>query len=91
VTGSLGEFEDLRTSCIEDGLLTRGRGGYLRITKEGREFVKLAAILDEEVASALQEAVHTRWRDRREALVSLVLFSRQQLPKTYGSGGEPNA
>jgi hypothetical protein len=91
VTGSLGEFEDLRASCTEDGLLARGLGGYLRITKKGREFVKIAAITDEEVADALKDAVRTRWRDRREALVSLVLFARLRAPKTHGSGGEPNA
>jgi hypothetical protein len=81
VAGSLEKFEELRASCIGDGLLTRGLGGYLRITKKGRKFVKLAAITDEEVSSALQDALRTPWLDRRGALVSLVLFARQRLPK----------
>ncbi len=74
------EFKELQTSCLEDGLLARGLGGRLRITKKGREAVKLAAIVDEEVASALQDALRTPWLERRSALVALVLLARQRLP-----------
>jgi hypothetical protein len=77
---AIDEFKRLRQSCIDDGLLTRAIGrGNLRITKKGRELVKRGASLDEEVASALQDVLRTRWLDRREALVSLVLFARQRL------------
>ncbi len=80
MAGSYEEFEELRRSCIEDGLLGRGFGGQLRITKKGREVVKLAAVVDEEVASALQDALRTPWLERRSALVALVLLARQRLP-----------
>ena len=80
MAGSLEEFEELQTSCIEDGLLTRTFGGQLRITKKGRELVKLTAIVDEEVAWGVQEALRTPWLDRRSALVSLVLLARQRMP-----------
>jgi len=80
VAGSHEEFEELRTSCIEDGLLARGFGGQLRITKRGREVVKLAAIVDEEVASAARDALRTPWMERRSALVALVLLARRRLP-----------
>jgi hypothetical protein len=73
------EFERLRQSCIDEGLLAPAFGrGNLRITKKGREVVKLAAITDEEVASALQEALRTPWLDRRSALVAVVLLARQR-------------
>jgi hypothetical protein len=78
VAGGYEEFEELRTSCIEDGLLARGFGRQLRITKKGRELVKLAAIVDEEVAWGVQEALRTRWLERRGALVALVLLARQR-------------
>jgi hypothetical protein len=76
---SADELKELEASCIEDGLLTRRFGGGLRITKRGREVVKLAAITDEEVASALQDVLRTRWLDRGDALLTLVLFARQRL------------
>jgi hypothetical protein len=76
--GTVDDFKKLEVSCIEDGLLTRRVGGGLRITKRGREVVKLAAITDEEVAAALQEALQTRLLDRGDALVTLVLFARQR-------------
>ena len=58
VAWSYDEFKQLHQSCIDDGLLTSAFGrGNLRITKKGRQFVKLAAATDEEVLSALQEAV----------------------------------
>src|SRR5205807_6216894 len=79
VAGSFEEFEELRRSCIEDGLLTRTFGGRLRITKKGQELVKRAAILDEEVAWGVQEALRTSWLDRRSALVSLVLTARLRM------------
>ena len=79
MAGSYEEFEELRTSCIEDGLLARGFGGQLRITRKGREVVKLAAVVDEEVASALQDALRTPWLERRSALVALVLLAERGL------------
>jgi hypothetical protein len=75
---SVDDFKKLEASCIEDGLLARFGGG-LRITKRGREVVKLAAATDEEVAAALQDALRTRWLDRGDALVTLVRFARQRL------------
>jgi hypothetical protein len=81
MAGSLEEFEQLHASCIEDGLLTRGFGGKLRITKKGQDFVKVAAITDEEVSFALQEALRTSWLDRRSALVAVVLVARSRLPR----------
>ena len=77
--GSVDDFKKLEASCIEVGLLTRRFGGGLRITKRGREAVKLAAATDEEVAAALQDALRTRWLDRGDALVTLVLLARQRL------------
>ena len=79
MAGSYDEFKELRQSCIDDGLLKRAFGrGNLRITKKGRQVVKLAAIADEEVASALQEAVSAPLLERRQALVTLLLFARQR-------------
>jgi hypothetical protein len=80
VGGSYEELKGLQTLCLEDGLLARGFGGRFRITKKGREAVKLAAIVDEEVTSALQDALRTPWLERRSALVTLVLFARERLP-----------
>jgi hypothetical protein len=83
VAGSYEEFKKLHQSCIDDGLLTKAFGrGNLRITKKGREFVKFAAMADEEVASALQEAIHTPLLERREALVTLVLLARERVPRS---------
>jgi hypothetical protein len=77
----LAEYEQLEQSCIDEGLLTKAFGkGNLRITKKGQQFVKLAAATDEEVAATLQEAVHTPWLERREALVTLVVFARHRQP-----------
>ena len=73
-------FRELQETCLTDGLVKRGFGGELRITKKGRELVKLAAISDEEVASALQDALRTPWRDRGSTFVSLVHFARSRLP-----------
>jgi hypothetical protein len=81
VVDSYQGFKDLEASCIDDGLLARGFGGKLRITKKGRDAVKLAAIADAEVASALAEALRTPWLERRQALVALVLFAREQVPQ----------
>jgi hypothetical protein len=81
MASSYDEFTKLHQSCVDDGLLAPAFGrGNLRITKKGREVVKLAAIVDEEVRSALQDALRTPWLQRREALVTLVLFARQRLP-----------
>jgi hypothetical protein len=56
------EYKELRQSCVDDGLLTKAFGrGNLRITKKGREVVKRMAVLDEEVAAALQEASVRRY------------------------------
>jgi hypothetical protein len=76
------QFNELQASCLEEGLLARGLGGALRITKKGREAVKLAAIHDGEVASALEEALGTPWLERREALLALLLYARERLPPT---------
>lgn len=67
VAGTYKEFEELRTSCIQDGLLSRGFGGQLRIMMKGRELVKLAELADEKVASALQDALRTPWLERMHA------------------------
>jgi hypothetical protein len=69
----------LRQSCVDDGLLTKAFGrGNLRITKKGQEVVKRMAVLDEEVAAAVQEALGTPVLERREALVTLLLFARRR-------------
>jgi hypothetical protein len=87
VAASYDEFKKLHQSCIDKGLLAPafGRGNY-RITKKGRELVKLAAVVDDEVATALEDALHTPWMERREALVSLVLFACQRLPPREDEG-----
>jgi hypothetical protein len=85
--GAFQEYEDLRSSCIEDGLLKEGFGHKLRITKEGREFVKLAAILDEDVARELQAALRAPWMERRGALAAMVLLARERMPAKDESGG----
>jgi hypothetical protein len=73
-------FERLKQSCVEDGLLKPAFGaGNLRITKKGQDFVNGAAIADPEVGEALEEAVRSPWRERRGALVSLLLFARERL------------
>ncbi len=77
-TVSLHDFQRLRASCLEDGLLARTFRGNLRITKKGRNLVKIMAITDEEVALAVREATSLPWLDRREAFVSLVLLARQR-------------
>ncbi len=80
MAASYEEFKELEQSCLDDGLLAPAFGrGNLRITKKGREVVKLAVIVDEEVASALQDALRTPWLERRSALVALVLLARQRL------------
>jgi hypothetical protein len=67
----------LTQSWLDEGLLAPAFGpGNLRITKKGQTLVKLAAVADEEVASALQEALHEPWLDRRAAFVSVLLFAR---------------
>lgn len=85
MASSYEEFKGLEQSCLDDGLLAPAFGrGNLRITKKGREVVRLAAITDEEVASALQDALRTPWLERRGALVTLVLFARQRLRSPEG-------
>jgi hypothetical protein len=81
VAASYEEFKRLEQSCLDDGLLAPAFGrGNLRITKKGAKFVKLASLLDEEVASGVEETLHTPWLERRAALVALLLTARQQLP-----------
>lgn len=67
-------FMTLKQSCLDDGLLAPAFGGNLRITRKGRELVKLMAIADEDVASALREALHEPWLQRRAAFVPLHEF-----------------
>jgi hypothetical protein len=74
-------FEDLarlEQSCLEDGLLAHGFGRNLRITKKGQNVVKLAALVDEDVASALDEALREPWLERRAAFVSVLLLARMR-------------
>jgi hypothetical protein len=79
VAWSYDEYRELRQSCVDDGLLTKAFGrGNLRITKKGQEVVKRMAVLDEEVAAAVQEALGTPLLERREALVTLLLIARQR-------------
>lgn len=80
MAASYEELKELEQSCLDDGLLAPAFGrGNLRITKKGREVVKLAAITDEEMASALQGALRTPWLERRSALVTLMLSTQQRL------------
>jgi hypothetical protein len=66
----------LRQSCIDEGLLVPalGRRNFQDL-EEGMEYVKTFAVVDEEVASALQDALRTPWLERRDALEALVLFT----------------
>jgi hypothetical protein len=73
---SLEDFVRLEQSCLDDGLLAPAFGGNVRITKKGVKVVKLAAVADEEVASALKEALREPWLQRRAALVSVLLLAR---------------
>ncbi len=75
---SLEDFARLEQSCLEDGLLAPAFGGHLRITKKGQKVVKLAAVADEEVASALEEALREPWLERRAAFVSVLLLARMR-------------
>jgi hypothetical protein len=54
--GFVNDVRRLEQWCLDDGLLARGLGGTLRITRKGREVVKSAARYDQEVAEALQGA-----------------------------------
>jgi hypothetical protein len=75
---SLEDLVRLEQSCLEDGLLARAFGAKLRITKKGQKVVKLPAVADEEVASALEEALREPWLERRAALVSVLLLARMR-------------
>ena len=76
---SFEDFARLQQACLDDGLLARALGKKnLRITRRGTDFVRVVALADEEIASALEEALHTRWLDRREAFVSVVLLARMR-------------
>jgi hypothetical protein len=68
----------LEQSCLEDGLLAHAFGRNLRITKKGQNVVKLAALADEDVASALEEALREPWLERRAAFVSVLLLARMR-------------
>jgi hypothetical protein len=80
VTASPDELKALERSCVEDGLLATAFGGSLRITKKGREVVKVAATVDHEVADALRDALRTPWLSKREALVTVLLLTRLRRP-----------
>jgi hypothetical protein len=87
---SIDELKKLQQLCVDIGLLTKAFGrGNLRITKQGSGVVRLAAALDEEVASAVQEALRTPWLERREALVSLLLFACHRLQTRDSGRTEP--
>ena len=69
------ERRALEQACFDEGLLTKAFGGLPRITKKGQKLVKLYAAQDEEVRDALRAALDTRWRDRRDALVTVLEFA----------------
>jgi hypothetical protein len=71
---SVDELHALQQACFDEGLLAHAFGGLPRITRKGRDIVKLYAIHDEEVHEALQSALAERWRDRRSAFVSVLEF-----------------
>lgn len=77
---SFDDFVRLEESCLEDGLLAHAFGRNLRITKKGQNVVKLAALVDQEVASALEEALREPWLERRGALVAVLLLARARNP-----------
>jgi hypothetical protein len=79
------QYMELTQVCLDEGLLAPAFGrGNLRITKKGRELVKFAVTVDEEVASALQDTLRSRWLDRRQELVTLVKFARLQTGTAQG-------
>jgi hypothetical protein len=69
------DFNTLEQSCIAEGLLKPAIGGVPRITKKGREVVKATALVDDEVADALRDALASPLMARREALVSVLLLA----------------
>lgn len=70
------EFEALEAACLEEGLLSLTFGGAVRVTKEGREAVEEAALVDAQVANALQQALRAPLLERRAAFVAVVLLVR---------------
>ena len=74
------EFRALEQSCLAEGLLKPAFGGVVRITKKGREVAKATALVDDEVADALREALGSPLLERREALVSVLLLARMRRP-----------
>jgi hypothetical protein len=79
MTFSIEQFMEAEQSYLDESLLKRGFGGKPHITKKGRDLVKFAAPLDEEVADALREVLRSRWRDRRAELVTLMIFVRSRV------------
>jgi hypothetical protein len=71
---SVEEWHALEQACFDQGLLARGFGRLPRITKKGRELVKLYAVQDDEVREALQSALAEPLLERRSAFVSLLKF-----------------
>jgi len=76
-------FDELRDHwrqvCYEERLLKRGWLGNEYVTKEGRNVMKAAALVNPEVAEALQEALDEPVRKQMRAFVELLLVARSRL------------
>ena len=63
----------------KERLLKRGWLGNEYVTKEGRNVMKAAALVNPEVAEALQEALDEPVRKQMRAFVELLLVARSRL------------
>jgi hypothetical protein len=73
------QWEQLRQSCYDEGLLSQGRLRGEYVTKSGRALITAAALVDPEVAPAYQGALNEPVTSRMRALVPVLLLARERL------------
>jgi len=71
-------WEQTRQACYDQELLSRGWRRNESVTKSGRKLIEAAALVDQEVAGALQDALNEPVTRRMSAMVPVVLLAHRR-------------
>jgi hypothetical protein len=73
------DWERTRQACYDADLLARNWRRNESVTKSGRKLIEAAALVDQEVAAALQDALNEPVTRRTDAMVSVLLLAHGRL------------
>jgi hypothetical protein len=72
------QWERTRQACYDQDLLARGWRRNECVTKPGRKLIEAAALVDQEVAGAFQDALNEPVTRRTDAYVSVLLLAHRR-------------